>query len=67
MAQSWDFRLRYYLTFETEILACGGSQTKIYRALVRCRRPPKYDVNFSMLSMREYKNDKGKGITFKGE
>jgi thiol-disulfide isomerase/thioredoxin len=59
MAQSCDL-VRYYITFETEILTCGGSQsqTKIYRALVRWSRPPIDDDNFSVLSMREYKKDR---------
>ena len=60
---------RYYITFQAKDLADGG-KTKVYRTLVRLRRLPFDNRNLSVLSMREYKKEeeeKGKGITFKGD
>ncbi|XP_059436413.1 uncharacterized protein LOC132169393 [Corylus avellana] len=49
---------RYYVTFEAKDVGDGG-QTKIFQALARWRSPPFDNFNFSLLSVREYKGEKG--------
>ena len=50
---------RYYVTFEAKDVGDGG-QTKIFQALARWRRFHLGTSNFSLLTVREHKGEKGK-------
>jgi hypothetical protein len=51
--------LRYYVTFEAKDVGDGG-QTKIFQALARFSRFNVGTSNFYLLTVREYKGEKGK-------
>jgi hypothetical protein len=50
---------RYYVTFEAKDVGDGG-QTKIFQALAHFSRFNVGTSNFSLLTVREYKGEKGK-------